>query len=89
MSGKNKQRIVDAHIHWWDLNTTIILADGQQEGDSGLSGAGPIAHTYVAENYLADAAGYDISAVVHIEAQWDPSDSLGETRWLEGLAHAR
>ena len=41
---------------------------------------------YVAKHYLQDAAGYDISAVVHIEAQWDPSDPLGETRWLDGLA---
>jgi len=89
MGSKSNQRIVDAHIHWWDLDNNYYpwLMD-KQEGDSGLSGAGPIAHTYVAKQYLEDAAGYDISAVVHIEAQWDPTNSLGETRWLDGLARS-
>jgi len=87
MSKKSSQKIVDAHIHWWDLDNNYYpwLMDKHEE-DSGLSGAGPIAHTYVAKHYLEDAQDYDIRAVVHIEAQYDPSDSLGETRWLDGLA---
>jgi len=87
MGDKSNQRIVDAHIHWWDLENNYYpwLMD-EPEGESGLSGFEPIAHTYVAEHYLKDAAGYDIAAVVHIETQWDPSDTLGETRWLDGLA---
>ena len=87
MGNKSNQKIVDAHIHWWDLDNNYYpwLMDAQDE-ESGLSGAGPIAHTYVARHYLEDAAGYDIKAVVHIEAQYDPTDSLGETRWLDGLA---
>ena len=87
MSNKSRQRIVDAHVHWWDLDNNYYpwLMDNKQE-DGGLSGFGPIAHTYVAKQYLEDAAGYDIAAVVHIEAQYDPSDPLGETRWLDGLA---
>jgi len=86
MGSKSNQRIVDAHIHWWDLDNNYYpwLMDAQEE-ESGLSGAGPIAHTHVAEHDLEDAAGYDIEAVVHLEAQWDPSDPLGETRWLDGL----
>jgi predicted TIM-barrel fold metal-dependent hydrolase len=89
MSSKSRQKIVDAHIHWWDLDNNYYpwLMDNKQE-DGGLSGAGPIAHTYVAKHYLEDARGYDISAVVHIEAQWDPSDPLGETRWLDGIARS-
>jgi len=91
MGDKSKQRIVDPHVHWWDLDNNYYpwLMDKQPGAeDSGLSGAGPIAKTYVARHYLEDAAGYDISAVVHIEAQWDPSDPLGETSWLDDLAQS-
>ncbi len=89
MGSKSSQRIVDAHVHWWDLDNNYYpwLMD-IQEGESGLSGMEPIAHTYVAKHYLEDAEGYDISAVVHIEAQWDLTDTLGETRWLDGLAQS-
>ncbi len=89
MGSKSNQKIVDPHIHWWDLDDNYYpwLMDTQEDAeDGGLSGFGPIANTHVANHYLEDAAGYDVSAVVHIEAQWDPSDSLGETRWLDGLA---
>lgn len=87
MGSKSNQRIVDAHIHWWDLDNNYYpwLMD-QPDEEGGLSGAAPIAHTYTAKQYLEDAAGYDISAVVHIEAQWDPSDPLGETAWLDSIA---
>jgi len=87
MGSKSSQRIVDAHIHWWDLDNNYYpwLMDNQDE-EGGLSGAGPIAHTYCARQYLEDAEGYDIRAVVHIEAQYDPTDSLGETRWLDSIA---
>jgi predicted TIM-barrel fold metal-dependent hydrolase len=89
MGSKSDQRIVDPHVHWWDLDNNYYpwLMD-KQEGESGLSGFEPIAHTYVARHYLEDAAGYDIAAVVHVEAQWDPADTLGETRWVDGLANS-
>jgi len=89
MGSKSKQKIVDAHIHWWNLEEnyypwlTDQLAASQE---SGLSGAAAIARSYLPEHYLEDADGYDIQGVVHIEALWDPSDSLGETRWLERIA---
>jgi predicted TIM-barrel fold metal-dependent hydrolase len=89
MSHETRQRVLDAHIHWWDLDRNYYpwLMDKRDESDeSGLSGAGPIAKTYVADHYLEDAIGCDIVGVVHIEAQWDPADSAAETRWLNGLA---
>ena len=87
MGSKSKQRIIDPHVHLWDLDNNYYpwLMDNQAE-DGGLSGAGPIAKTYLTSHYLEDAAGYDIGAVVHIEAQWDPSDPLGETRWLDEIS---
>ncbi len=86
MATKSKQRIVDAHIHWWDLENNYYpwLMDQQQE-EGGLSGADALARTYLFDHYMADAKGYDIEGFVHIQAEWDPSDPVGETRWLQSL----
>jgi len=91
MSQKSKQQIVDAHVHWWNLEENYYpwlsdqLAASQE---SGLSGAASLARSYLPDHYVEDADGYDIRGVVHIEAQWDPADSIGETRWLERIADA-
>lgn len=86
MAAKSKQRIVDAHIHWWDLENNYYpwLMDQKQE-EGGLSGLEALAKTYLYEQYMADADGYDIEGFVHIQAEWDPSDPVGETRWLQSL----
>lgn len=86
MSDKRSQKIVDAHIHWWDLENNYYpwLTD-QKPGEGGLSGFDSIAKTYLYPQYMEDAVGYDIGGFVHIQAEWDPSDPLGETRWLQGL----
>ncbi|WP_419913844.1 amidohydrolase family protein [Hoeflea sp.] len=86
MGHKSDQRIVDAHIHWWDLENNYYpwLMDKQPE-EGGLSGFDNIAKTYLYDHYMADADGYDIEGFVHIQAEWDPSDPVGETRWLQAL----
>ena len=89
MGTMTRQQIVDAHIHWWNLEENYYpwlsdqLAASQE---SGLSGAAAIARSYLPDHYLEDAKGYDILGVVHIEALWNPSDSVAETRWLEHIA---
>lgn len=87
MDSKSTQRIVDSHIHWWDLENNYYpwLTD-ERPDDGGLSGVDSIAHTYLPEHYAADAAGYDIIGVVHIQCGWDPSNPVGETQWLQALA---
>ena len=82
----SNQKIVDAHLHWWDLENNYYpwLTD-QKQDEGGLSGFDSIAKTYVRSHYLEDAKGYDIQGYVHIQAEWDPSDPVGETRWLQGL----
>lgn len=89
MSSKSDQRIVDSGIHWWDLEKNYYpwLMDKKDESeDSGLAGAATMGKTYLARHYLDDAKDYNVEKVVHVEAVWDPSDSIGETRWLEKIA---
>lgn len=71
--------IVDAHHHVWDLSLGRHpwLRDAVHP---------MLARDCLPADYLRDAAGYDIVASVHVEANWDPADPLGEIAWLDGLA---
>ncbi len=79
-------KIIDPHIHWWDLEKNYYpwLMDQKPE-EGGLSGNESIAKTYLCEHYLEDAKDYELLGVVHIQADWDPKDPLGESRWLQKL----
>ncbi|HVA41097.1 MAG TPA: amidohydrolase family protein [Candidatus Binataceae bacterium] len=87
MNQPNPQRIVDAHIHWWDLeNNYYPWLSNQKPEEGGLASAHVLAKSYLPEHYRRDAQGYDIVGVVHVQANWDPADPVGETRWLQQLA---
>lgn len=91
MGHKSDQKILDSHIHWWDLENNYypwLMDEKDASEESGLAGAATMGSTYLSRHYLDDAEGYDIIGAVHVEAVWDPSDSLGETRWLERYADA-
>jgi predicted TIM-barrel fold metal-dependent hydrolase len=87
--------IVDAHQHFWDLERNYLpwLCDEPlipfRYGDYSA-----IRRTYLPRHYLRDAAGQNVVKTVHVETEWDPSDPVGETKWLqeiierEGFPHA-
>jgi predicted TIM-barrel fold metal-dependent hydrolase len=82
--------IIDAHTHLWDLSMNKHPWLRPSEGGlQALGGLEKLRRTYVVEDYLRDSARQGIVASVHIEALWDPSDPLGETRWLETLDKSR
>jgi predicted TIM-barrel fold metal-dependent hydrolase len=70
--------IVDAHHHFWDLSLDRHpWLRGQTDPK--------LARNCLPDDYLREADGYDIVASVHVEANWDPADPLGEIAWLDGL----
>lgn len=79
--------IIDAHAHFWDLATNYHpwLCDPEQVpfryGDYSA-----IRKTYLPADYRRDSMDFTVVGLVHIEAEHDPSDPVGETRWLERLA---
>jgi predicted TIM-barrel fold metal-dependent hydrolase len=79
--------IVDAHQHFWDLERNYYpwLCDAQpiafRYGDYSA-----IRKSYLPQDYAADAGGNPVVMTVHVEAEWDPRDPVGETRWLKRLA---
>jgi len=77
--------IIDTHHHLWDLTLRKHpwLIPGNKE--TPLVGLEKLGSIYLPEHYVADAKKYNLIASVHIEALWDPTDPVGETRWLETL----
>ncbi len=79
--------IVDAHAHFWDLDAHDYpwLRDPEpipfRYGDYSK-----IRRNYLPEDYRRDARDFNVAGMVHIEAEHDPKDPLGESRWLSDLA---
>src|SRR3546814_1795670 len=46
-------------------------------------------YTTLFRSYLADARGWDVRGIVHIDAGAHPDDALKETQWLQAMADAR
>ncbi len=86
-TGSDDLPIVDAHQHFWDV--TLDKHPGFRAepplpfryGDTR-----PLRRTYLPADYRVDTRGHRIVATVYVETEWDPADSLGETRWIESLA---
>lgn len=84
-----KPAIVDAHHHFWDAerNYHPWLRDQPpipfRYGD--YSG---IRRVYLAPEYLADAAGWDVVGTVYVETEWDPRDPVGEMDYVAELRRA-
>ncbi len=82
--------IVDPHQHFWDLGRNYYpwLTDrpvtGFRYGDYGA-----IRRDYLPDDFRRDAANQHVVKTVHVEAEWDPRDPVGETRWLQELARLR
>jgi len=71
--------IVDAHHHLWDLSLDRHpWLRGQKRA--------PLGQSCLPEDYLAAAKGFHLAASIHVEANWDPADPLGEIAWLDTLA---
>src|SRR5262245_44177921 len=78
--------IIDAHQHFWDPArnpypwlSTAPLANFRYGDYAALR------RPYLPANFRADAKGHNVVATVHVEAEWDTADEVGETRWLAGL----
>lgn len=78
--------IIDAHQHFWDLGENYLpwLRDEPmipfRYGDYGA-----IRRNYLPPDYRRDSAGFAIAGTVFVETEWDPSDPVGETRWVHAL----
>ena len=76
-------RIVDAHHHLWDRQALPYPWLAEPNADSLVGDTGPLCRDYLVEDYLTDAAGFDLSASVHVQAEVAHDRAVAETRWLQ------
>lgn len=78
--------IVDAHQHFWNIaqNYHPWLRDEPpiafRYGDYSA-----IRKRYLPDDYFADVAPHKVVKTVYVEAEWDPSDPIGESRYIANL----
>jgi len=78
--------IVDAHQHFWDIDSNYYpwLRDEPpvafRYGDYRA-----IRRRYLPDDYFADVAAHGVVKTVYVEAEWDPADPIGESRYISHL----
>ena len=79
--------LIDAHHHLWDLSQRKHpnLA-GEPRGDFFMGDDTALRRDYLPYDYRRDAAGHNVLATVHCEAEWDRADQVGETRWVSAIS---
>lgn len=85
-------QFIDAHHHLWDLerNGASYPWYSEDHGDRGWGDTAAIMQNYTPAELLADAraGGLKILKSVHVQANFDFDNPVGETRWLEQVALA-
>jgi len=83
MPGKKYQGpVIDAHHHFWDLGLEKHPWLAVSANEDELT---PIRKNFLPSDYSTVARKANIVASVHVEANWDPVDPLGEIKWLDSL----
>ena len=77
-------KIADAHHHLWDLEN--YRYPWLQEPVEHFAGDySDIRRTYLIGDLYRDAAEFELSKSVHLQAEFDHSDPVGETAWLQSV----
>lgn len=78
--------IVDAHQHFWDLQANYHpwLRD-QPPVAFRYGDYSALRQNYLPERYFADVAPHQVVKTVYVEAEWDPANPVGETRYISNL----
>jgi len=77
---------IDAHHHLWDLENNhypwLVEAGGpRMYGDYDA-----MRKNYLIDDFLADSAPHRVVKSVHVQANWNHDDPVGETRWCQSVA---
>ena len=78
--------IIDAHHHFWDLslNKHPWLC-GSERLTFRYGDYSSICKNFLVEDFKAVSGNQNVVKTVHMEAEWDTSDPVGETAWLHDL----
>ncbi len=81
--------LIDAHQHFWDLRNDLPWLRERPRIPFRYGDYGAICRDYMPDDYRQDTAGFDIAGSVYVEAEWNRSDPVAETRWVHELAAAQ
>jgi predicted TIM-barrel fold metal-dependent hydrolase len=76
-------KIVDTHHHLWDLTNNYYPWLSDNIKTIWIGDYSSIRQDYLVKDYLEDCKNQNVVKSVHLQALWDPSDPVGETRWLQ------
>jgi predicted TIM-barrel fold metal-dependent hydrolase len=80
--------IVDAHMHLIDVESNPY--PWLKKGAARPKIFGPneerLVHNYLIEDYQKDIDRHHVVKSVHVQANWDHGDPIGETRWLQPIS---
>ncbi len=80
---------VDAHQHFWNLDLhPYPWLQGETVPNFRYGDYSALRRNYLPTDLARDTPGHAPALTVHIEAEWDRSDPVAETRWLAKLAAA-
>ena len=79
MNSFNEQKIIDTHIHLWDLNRYSYDWITNTSNDQ-------LNQNYLLENFLEDSKLLNLQKVVHVEANINVQNNINETKWLQSIA---
>lgn len=73
--------IANAHHHLWDVKDYHVWLHANARVVNFVGDYESICQNYLARDFLADSAGLPVIASVHIQAEFDSSNPVGETAW--------
>jgi predicted TIM-barrel fold metal-dependent hydrolase len=77
--------IVDSHHHLWEWRNYPWLVAPITPKMYG-SNYQPLRQDYLVDDLRADFGANNVVKSVHVQANYDPSNPVGETRWLQAQA---
>lgn len=78
---------VDAHQHFWNLDANPYpWLQGKTVPDFRYGNYAALKRNYLPADLARDTRGFAPARTVHIEAEWERTDPVAETRWLSQLA---
>ena len=82
-------KFLDAHHHFWDIDSNYHpwLCDELQIPFR-YGNYDAIRKNYLPIDYAEDTADVEVVGSVHVEAEWNTDDPVGETRWLADITQA-
>lgn len=79
-------KIIDAHHHFWDpINNDHPWLRQEPMIPFRYGDYNAIRNPFMPDDYDAEASDWDVIASVTMEGEWNPSDPLGEARWMQKL----